>query len=117
MARNSILAAGPGSFLCGGRECDAETGGYVSPHASRSNRVTLCPLFTRAGSLGLHFDVTTSRADARAYALLHEFVHLSGTSGPGEQYVSDDAWTAVSFAQAPEMADAYAAFAWTIGAR
>jgi hypothetical protein len=34
---------------------------------------------------------------------------------PGEKYVGDDDWRLVSAQQAPQMADAYAAIAWTLG--
>jgi hypothetical protein len=117
VARNSMLAAAPGSFDCSGTACDTTTGAHVGQNA-RGGGVTVCPLWLGATGTGgerLKFSVTASEEDARAYALLHEFVHLSGPGTPGEKYVGDDDWRLVSAQQAPQMADAYAAIAWTLG--
>lgn len=113
-ARNNLAAATyPGGFTCA--DCERETtGAYVSQH-QRGGIVTLCQLW-RQGN-GLKFDGVRSVDDARAYALVHEFVHLAGPSSAGdEHYVSDKgAWAGVTAARALTMADAYAAVAWAAG--
>lgn len=118
-ARNSMAGASPTQFSCQGptSDCDDTTGAFVTQNdrGSPANLVTLCPLWL--SGTGLKFDPASGMPDNRAYALLHEFVHLSGaTTGGKEQYVSSGAWKHVSFADAAKMADAYAAVAWTLGA-
>lgn len=112
VARNSILSAAPGSFDCSGTDCDETTGAQVGEN-QRGGTVSLCPLWLRGA--GLKFNLAQGLPEARAYALLHEFVHLSGPSAPGEKYVGQDEWRLVSFQEAQQMADAYAAVAWALG--
>ena len=118
-ARNSMASASPTQFSCQGptSDCDDTTGAFVTQHdrGSPPGLVTLCPLWL--SGTGLKFDPATGLPDNRAYALLHEFAHLSGaTTGGKERYVSGATWKHVSAADAVKMADAYAAIAWTLGA-
>jgi hypothetical protein len=111
LARNSMLTAAYGQFEIGDN-CDEETGAYVSELA-RGKTVTICKNWIEGE---LDFGVTTSKTDGQAFALLHEFVHLSGiTAGGKELYNHQGEWAAVTPEQALTMADAYAAFAWTLG--
>jgi hypothetical protein len=110
-ARNSLAEADHQRFVCA--DCKETTGAFVSTHA-RGGVVTVCQLW-RSG-LGLKFDPAPGVDEARAYSLVHEFVHLSGPSARVERYVSDTKdWQGIATAQALTMADAYAAVAWAAG--
>lgn len=110
VARNSMLAAVQGDFACTGG-CAEKTGAFVA-QGSRGGIVTLCQQWT--GGSGLEFPVARELAEARAYALLHEFIHLSGAMADDEQYFGTGDWTALSQEEAIGMPDGYAAFAWLL---
>ena len=111
VARNSMLTTDYGQFDLG-EDCDEETGAKVGAGV-RGTTVTICKSWVEGEP---DFGVTSGKSDAQAYALLHEFVHLSGISASGnEVYNHQGAWDAVTDAEAPTMADAYAAFAWKVG--
>jgi hypothetical protein len=111
LARNSMLTADYSQFELG-ENCDEETGAYVSERG-RGKTVTICKDWVEGEP---DFGVTTGKSDGQAYALLHEFVHLSGiTAGGKERYNHQGEWAAVTADQALTMADAYTAFAWKLG--
>ena len=110
VARNSMLVATGGLFACTGG-CDETSGAFVTQN-SRGGVVTLCQKWT--SGTGLRFAAATALSEARAYALLHEFVHLSGPGADPEIYFGGGDWTALTGEQALGMADAYAAFAWKL---
>ena len=111
VARNSMLTTDYSRFDLG-EDCDEETGAKVGAGV-RGSTVTICKSWVEGEP---DFGVTSGKSDAQAYALLHEFVHLSGISASGnEVYNHQGAWDAVTDAEAPTMADAYAAFAWKVG--
>lgn len=115
-ARNSLAETRHDQFRC--EDCEDETHGASVDQNRRGGPVTICQLW-RVGS-GLKFDLAPSLEEARAYALVHEFVHLSGITARGkgeEAYVSDTkTWLTLSPEKAARMADAYAAVAWAAGA-
>ena len=110
VARNSMAIATHGGFKCSGG-CDTTTGAAVS-QGSRGGVVTVCQLWT--GGTGLEFPAANGLEDARAYALLHEFVHLSGPIPAGEKYFGGLDWATLKAEEALGMADGYAAFAWKL---
>lgn len=99
------------SFNCPGH-CENPKAGASAGSSSRGGPVQLCPIW-QSGD-GLNFGVAAGVADARAYALLHEFVHLSGPSHPKEAYVHQAEWNSLTPKDTLEMADSYAALAWTL---
>jgi hypothetical protein len=110
VARNSILTAKSGQFACTGG-CKEATGAFVT-QGSRGGVVTLCQKWT--SGIGLTFPPARTVEEARAYALLHEFVHLSGAMADDEKYFGTGDWTALTQQQAEGMPDGYAAFAWLL---
>lgn len=110
VARTSMMLATHGEFTC--TTCKETTGAFVIASA-RGGEVNICQKWIVGN--GLKFDVTSGVDDARAFALLHEYCHLAGVSGPADElYVSEDTWAKVSAADAYQSADAYAAIAWVL---
>lgn len=118
VARNTMLGATHESFECPNL-CKKEATGAESRGSDRSGgKVFVCPRWIGGA---VHFDPASGKDEARAYALLHEFVHLSGPGAElkkadDEKYVSLPEWeTVTTTSEALRMADAYAALAWTVG--
>lgn len=111
VARNSMLSSTPDSFDC--VTCQENTGAFVRSDQRAGSTVSLCQKWLNGNALTL--DPVSGVDDARAYALLHEFVHLAGPGKDPEMYVSADEWASLTAEDALGMADAYAAFAWMIG--
>ncbi len=113
VARNSMLLVTHESFNIGSG-CDEKTGAYVNPSSDRGGTVFLCPLWTR-GTTGLKFGCAGHGLDeTRAYALLHEFIHLAGPSASNEKYVDDGTWQGLKLEETLNMADGYACLAWKL---
>ncbi|MGH8720342.1 MAG: eCIS core domain-containing protein [Burkholderiales bacterium] len=111
VARNSMLTSTHESFDC--VSCQENTGAFVTSEYRAGSTLSLCPKWLNGNALT--FDPVSGVDEARAYALLHEFIHLAGPGKDPEKYVSDDEWETVTAADALGMADAYAALAWTVG--
>lgn len=115
LAKNSMLIATHKSIQCassGNIDCDKTTGAYVKTNV-RGGIATICPAWIKGpGSNG----VAQGFEETRAFALLHEFIHLSGPSADEEDkyYVHKIAWGALSAKQALGFADGYAALAWSL---
>jgi lysine-specific metallo-endopeptidase family protein len=111
VARNGMLTAVHGQFEHG-EDCDEETGAYVSERA-RGKTVTVCERWFTGDMPAISADP----GEAQAIALLHEFVHLAGVTAAGDElYAHSSEFVALTAEQALTMADAYAAFAKTLGA-
>lgn len=115
-ARNSLLTAGSVQFDCAATACDETTGAYVQ-QTSRGGVVSLCPMWLGTTNTQPAFTLAPTLDEARAYALLHEFVHLSGPSAgsDSELYVDSGAWAGLGPDVARRQADSFAALAWTLG--
>ncbi|NVO58268.1 DUF4157 domain-containing protein [Rhodobacteraceae bacterium B1Z28] len=114
VAHNGIWTSDFGHFSCDPEDCDSDAGAYIGI-LTRGSVVHVCPLWIK-GSIS--FPVTSTTGDARAYALLHEFVHQSGittSSTDAENYLSEGTWASRSTDRLRVMADAYAAYGWLQG--
>jgi hypothetical protein len=118
VARNSMTLARYADFDCSSAGCDENTGLYVGQGHRKRGRsdtgVGICPLWI---SGGLTFPVASGLDEARAYALLHEFVHKSGAFAAEKNrfYVGRNDWRTLSAVDTLSYADGYAALAWTLG--
>ncbi len=115
IARSSIYVSNPNLFRCGAEpaKCDAEAAAFVTDNV-RGNPVTVCQVWLDGN---LEFEATKNDPQGhRAYALIHEFVHLAGvTDRQHETYLHKADWSTLTPQQAETMADAFAAFCWIMG--
>lgn len=116
LARNNMLLATHSSIRCairGNEVCDPQTGAYVSGNV-RGATVSICPVWVDGQKFS--FKVAPGPGEARAYALLHEFIHLSGPHAQEQEkfYVDNPEWKTLSAEQALGFADGYAALAWSL---
>lgn len=116
LAANSMKVADHMQFVCAGSPiaCNENSGAFVT-NLKRGGTVTVCNKWLTGKA---SFEVSGSGDDGRAYALLHEFIHLSGitakTNDDSELYVHSDEWDKLEPEVVAKMADAYAAFAWVM---
>lgn len=109
-AKNSMLSSKDSVFQCSGSGCDENTGAFVKGGSQRGDQVFICTQWLRGT---FKSPVATGRDEGRAYALLHEFVHLAGPQGSPEKYIHSG-WESLTYRQAIQQADGYAALAWTL---
>lgn len=117
VARNSMTLATHGDFECT-LDCRKQTGALIHEGSRRRSSVdtgvSVCPAWITGRSL--KFAVTTGMEEARAYALLHEFVHKSGPMAEEKDqfYVGRPAWGGLNAVEALGYADGYASLAWVL---
>ncbi|MGH8480721.1 MAG: hypothetical protein ACREXK_14460, partial [Gammaproteobacteria bacterium] len=118
VAQNTMTLAQHADFECTSA-CDDTTGARVSEGSRKTGQhdsgVEICQAWTRATNL--HFAVASGLDEARAYALLHEFVHKSGAFADEKDrfYVGRDDWGKLGAQDTLGYADGYTALAWTLG--
>jgi len=114
LAKNNMLLSEHSTFNCGPWDCDENTGAFVDTSGrGPRNKVMLCIKWLRKQ---VSFGFAGTPDEQQAFALLHEFVHLSGPSEKPELYVHKQSeWNKLTHEQALEMADAYARIAWNLG--